>query len=425
MSSKKSKLDLLVRVRYSNPLPPPPFPPKLLHIPTDPARYANIEFTANLANEALLPMVVDAECGMPLDLGKWEGLWQGDDNDPGLNPDPHTLPELDPKDEYLVAELGPYSNGLSTSSSFNGPPSTATSSTVNVSWLRKTEYISREGTQRAANISEKPAYDAPIDVSRTAQIRDIEASFDACQSLDLSKLKHPSNPRLTAVEVFDILPDAEIWANEYDLFKFAERPGERLLDQPDSRLDCAILRPMESDGDHFLAYYLTKEDAEAEEFKSRRRVSLPPLDDEDSSATVFHFVRDYETVKIEPEVLNEFLIVLDDGSLSTPTGPPRPKGAYYKNIERRITLRKKRQNKMETVAYTDKWDMINLEHAPFGPEEEEERNETLAEVLDPAFMYSRMDIDADGEAEDEIIGAGGEGGAHESHGAGDVEIGDN
>jgi RNA polymerase II-associated factor 1 len=38
----------------------------------------------------------------------------------------------------------------------------------------------------------------------------------------------------------------------------------------DPRLDCAILRPMESDGDHFLAYYLTKDDASAIAFKKAR-----------------------------------------------------------------------------------------------------------------------------------------------------------
>ena len=70
--ASSSKLDLLVRVRYSNPLP---CPPKLLNIPTNPMRYAKLEFLYALANETPLPMIVDAECGMPLDLGKWECLW--------------------------------------------------------------------------------------------------------------------------------------------------------------------------------------------------------------------------------------------------------------------------------------------------------------------------------------------------------------
>ncbi|TFY74034.1 hypothetical protein EWM64_g9977 [Hericium alpestre] len=40
--------------------------------PTDPQRYARPELLDALANEMPLPMIVDAECGMPLDLGKWQ-----------------------------------------------------------------------------------------------------------------------------------------------------------------------------------------------------------------------------------------------------------------------------------------------------------------------------------------------------------------
>jgi len=50
------------------------------------------------------------------------------------------------------------------------------------------------------------------------------------------------------------------------------------------------------------------------------------------------------------------------------------------------------------VAYTDKWDVINLSHAPLVSEEAEEREEALAEVMDPLFMF-RADADADGEGD--------------------------
>jgi hypothetical protein len=65
-------------------------------------------------------------------------------------------------------------------------------------------------------------------------------------------------------------------------------------------------------------------------------------------ATEFHFVRDYEVVKVEQEVPNEFLLVFDDGDLtsSTTNGPnddeTRRAGAYYKMIERKMLLKKKR-----------------------------------------------------------------------------------
>jgi RNA polymerase II-associated factor 1 len=60
-------------------------------------------------------------------------------------------------------------------------------------------------------------------------------------------------------------------------------------------------------------------------------------------------VRDYEVVKVEQEVPNEFLLVFDEGdsTLSTTTNglnddETRRAGAYYKMIERKMLLKKKR-----------------------------------------------------------------------------------
>lgn len=63
--------------------------------------------------------------------------------------------------------------------------------------------------------------------------------------------------------------------------------------------------------------------------------------------TAFHLSRDYETVKIEQEVPNEFLLVIDRGDTQpnvSGSGEERLKGAYYKNIERKMTLKKRRTN---------------------------------------------------------------------------------
>lgn len=79
--------------------------------------------------------------------------------------------------------------------------------------------------------------DAPVDISRSAQIRDIEASFAVTDSFDLGALKHPNKPGVTAVDSYEIFPDAEIWANAYDLFRFSERPGER---PSDVRILCSL-----------------------------------------------------------------------------------------------------------------------------------------------------------------------------------------
>lgn len=67
----------------------------------------------------------------------WGGL--------ALNPDPSNLPKLDPKDALLLSDIlsstGIATNNLSGSSA----------SMTHVPWLRKTEYISREGVLRTSS----------------------------------------------------------------------------------------------------------------------------------------------------------------------------------------------------------------------------------------------------------------------------------
>lgn len=58
---------------------------------------------------------------------------------------------------------------------------------------------------------------------------------------------------------------------------------------------------------------------------------------------MFSFIRDYETVKIEEDIGNEFVLVIDEGEEEGPQGR-REKAAYYKGVERKIVLKKKRAN---------------------------------------------------------------------------------
>lgn len=133
-------------------------------------RYARPEFLDEIAASTPLPMVVDGELGMPLDLSQWDCLWEenGDDSgtshrplSPGsvclslcvtasaeLNPDPSRASKLDPLDQFLLGDPA------STSTPFLGPSTpgipTPSASMPHVAWLRKTEYLSRENASRAS-----------------------------------------------------------------------------------------------------------------------------------------------------------------------------------------------------------------------------------------------------------------------------------
>jgi len=196
---------------------------------------------------------------------------------------------------------------------------------------------------------------------------------------------------------------------------------------------------MKTEYDAFLAFYLTQDDESALRFKEKRFEAGPyevPQDEEVSELhafrlsaqpcqeTVFQFMRDFETTKIEPEVTNEFLLVFEDGAVENEDvfdekGPRKERGAYYKNIERKMFLKKRRTAVRQAFLalallsfmfqrngqYDDKWEYIRVRHAPMSKEEEDERREALAEVTDPNYLTQRPDQDADGDIDfDESAG---------------------
>lgn len=74
--------DFIARIRFSNALPPPPNPPKLLEIPNTglaSGQYTTPGFASRLAREQPLNIEADAELGMPLNLVGMPGVFDGDE----------------------------------------------------------------------------------------------------------------------------------------------------------------------------------------------------------------------------------------------------------------------------------------------------------------------------------------------------------
>lgn len=74
--------DYIAKVRYSNQLPPPPDPPKLLDIPGTGlagGKYTDASYASRLAREQPLNIEADAELGMPIDLVGIPGVFDGDE----------------------------------------------------------------------------------------------------------------------------------------------------------------------------------------------------------------------------------------------------------------------------------------------------------------------------------------------------------
>lgn len=269
---------------------------------------------------------------------------------------------------------------------------------VDVSWLRRTEYLSSEGSNKpAAALAYVPAISFVIIVlllrflvsrsqmktkADTAQMSPeeraaaITASFELVRA-PLSDLRHPSKPHLRAESAYDVLPDADLWANGLNLVRFGEDPGEtkvrthiRTLSfkdcskltcsslyfqagqaqgaRADSRLPRAIFRPVEIPGEPGrIGYFLPQDEDTAAAYALRREQG----EDGNIDGELFDFkhVRDYE-IATSRVLNNEFVFCFEEGDPPVAPGddePDRPKakrprGAYFTSIDQAQTLRKRR-----------------------------------------------------------------------------------
>jgi RNA polymerase II-associated factor 1 len=207
----------------------------------------------------------------------------------------------------------------------------------------------------AAHHAVKPAALTPEE-----QMQAIIHTFSVIEKTELSNLKHPTKPHLQAVESYDILPDEELWANQYALFKFADNPNDRKSGQSVRtsflKLSCTytktdvafsdwfvlaqsqpvassssaaasigLIRPLENDeesGSNRVAYFVPDDDEAANAYNTRRHAGANAdqqlLDGEDvqpeeeeTDEYGFKFVRDYDAIRRETN--KEYIFVIEDG----------------------------------------------------------------------------------------------------------------
>ncbi|CAD0098484.1 unnamed protein product [Aureobasidium mustum] len=325
--------DYIARIRYSNTLPPPPNPPKLLDIPgTGIAsnNYTSASYALKLAREQPLNIEADAELGMPIDLVGLPGVFDGDESDPP--------PPLHPKDRALLKPL-----------SALGKPTAMNSG---VSFLRRTEYISSNAAavQRFESSTSKDLLRVRNDPKRRKAppvnrddpiniIRSLVKGFDVAYPEDAytgpdsetnirgapiteadrsawKKPKHPTKPNLTLLDAYPLLPDMDAlpMTGDYQIVKFSTNPVAQ-SDSYDQRLDTALLRPLGAD--------------------------LALLEEHGESCFQFQRIREYETYQQAGDADNAYgdtvALALHD------TGDRLEKGAYFYPVKQRTNLRPKRK----------------------------------------------------------------------------------
>ncbi|KXJ94521.1 RNA polymerase II-associated [Microdochium bolleyi] len=252
--------DFIARIRYSNALPPPPNPPKLLDIPStglSSGQYTTPGFASRLAREQPLNIEADAELGMPLDLVGMPGVFDGDESSIQA---PLQAQPIHPHDRHLLRPLATL-----------GKPNVSEPS---VSFLRRTEYISSivskarpDASLRGLNsnplqrqakrASPEPDKDSPAYVKRK-----IDQSFVAAAAnlKDKSRIRHPTKRNLKLVEAYPLIPDRDAFPDSgaYVTIKFSNNPVPASTTY-DTRLLSSILRPIEKSEAEEAAYQAAAE----------------------------------------------------------------------------------------------------------------------------------------------------------------------
>ncbi|KAI9276063.1 RNA polymerase II-associated [Sporodiniella umbellata] len=266
MSSKsKSRSDYICRVRFRNTLPPIPFAPKMLTIPSLIDRH-NPYQSNSLIEQTPHSFTMDQSSSIPFDKAFIDNLDILENN-----ADRATMVNISEEDKILLS--APRDGDVGAGSASRRP---------NVTWLRRSEYIAhearviksrKEGVEnkfaRSGESARKRNYDSIED-----QVAGIENTFRPVPQ----DLQHPQT-KSRAKKITPLLPDMACWENIYTIGQFSAEPADELrkakrravAHQPGQPrpsaldgTDRGILRPMvnpHDSSDTYLVWFLPNSDS--------------------------------------------------------------------------------------------------------------------------------------------------------------------
>lgn len=331
--TSKPRQDYIARIRYQNDLPPPPCPPKLLDIPIDIQKLTSWAFLSDLVRKQPPNMDLDMDQGMPLDMATVPGIFDREDEGECYPLDP--LPQLDSKDAILLRDPSGDASSLRTQ--------------PNVSFLRRTEYISSEIVrQKSENRPSSQSKDEKA-INPEAQLRAVEETFEAA-NVDLATLKHPKNKKLKAVESFAILPDFKQLDLTYLTVKMVNSASLSTLPEKhsDSAYSVSLFRPTSLETDEWMSFFVPS-DQDSKKLKRKlddpRDSNIIDEDDENENLYRFNHVRDYEMELVQNEKnFNDIAINFDDTSIehTGEEGEERRPTAWFVPIAGKTNLKRRR-----------------------------------------------------------------------------------
>jgi len=316
---KKVKSELVCRVKYNNTLPDIPFDPKFITYPFESNRFFKYKSTT-LERSFKYDLLTEHDLGVSIDL---------------INPDTYKIdlnayPE--PEDERLLEE------------DINTPGDSKRSRhhNTNVSWLRKTEYISTEYNrfiQKADKSEAKVGFkikqqmrEEDLYKDRESQIAAINSTFEKVKK---PILKHYSKPGVTPVSINEVFPDFQLWKHPFAQVLFDSDPAPKGYSAPvqmEEMSQAMIRGAVDESGEQFVAYFLPTD----ETLGKRKRDAEADKEYEEDETYEYLLAREYNW-----NVKNK----LSKGYEETYFFVMRDDGVFYNELETRVRLSKRRKTK--------------------------------------------------------------------------------
>jgi hypothetical protein len=199
-----------------------------------------------------------------------------------------------------------------------------------VSWLRRTEYISGEYSKiitGKGNIESRMNLNIETSVNpyktREDHIRAIEESFEAVKDLS----RHPTKPHLTAIDIIPVLPDIDLWMNQYTLCTFDDDPTMAKEGLIQASVNQALMKPMKNPddpNDRFVLYFVPTESTVEKKSTNKRRLK------EEEEPDVYECVKEY-TMELKMEQMGQQYFFLQ-----------RANGIYYNELNSKLLLHQRR-----------------------------------------------------------------------------------
>lgn len=401
-SAPKHRLEYLVKAKYHNVLPPPPFPPRLVNYELDTSELLNAGSLSSIFLQRPINPEVDIELGIPINLSVVDAVFDPEKSIEAMCPPERDETELDPEDLALLGEpevsgvavvgRGSFASiassnttplGRSVGDSRDEAAPSSSEIGMGTSFLRRTAYVSGDTRRSAkrktggANIKQ-----APKESMLEAEIRRIEQTFEDAQ-VPLTSMQHPNKRKnvhaVKATPIFPDLKDTDLTFAEVRLVGSASLRSHTNLPSKEQLRATIFHHRKAADDDHeWMTLFVPKTIDDAvriNKYRQELRDTLPAQEaqEEEQSEFALDKLQANEVNILRPKNQFDEVVISQNGDESFIY---KPVSARYNLTRRRLDTSMQKQLKSLEI------DVLDLALRELSAQESIDRDEVRS-IFDP------------------------------------------